>query len=160
MKISTNTFEAPAAPAGGIHRKRSAHVTNGEPKPIIRYFYYAFIFSIPFESVDVGMRVVGTIPKLIGVLLIMVTTLQPRLCWRMPPKVFWLFAAYLYLYSVWGGFFVLSGSELSKDIILRFLTLFQLLVLFWVSYNILQYRRVVKGSLLTLIASCSTGHCG
>lgn len=155
MKMPTNNFETPAALEGGIRRKRSARIGNGEPKPIIRYFYYGFIFSIPFESVDVGIRVVGTIPKLIGVLFIIVTVLQPRLCWRMPPKVFWLFATYLYLHSVWGIFFVLSGSELSKDIILRFLTLFQLLVLFWVSYNILQYKRVVKGSLLTLVASCT-----
>lgn len=155
MKMPTNTFETPAAPARGMRRKRSVPIANREPKSIIRYFYYAFIFSIPFESVDLGIRAVGTVPKLIGVLLIALTALQPRLCWRMPPKAFWLFAAYLYLYSVWGAFFVLSGSELSKDIILRFLTLFQLLILFWVSYNILQYKPVVRGALLTLIVSCT-----
>jgi O-antigen ligase len=126
-----------------------------EPNRIIRYFYYAFIFSIPFEAVDLGIGILGTVPKLLGILLVAATVVQLRMCWKMPPKSFWLFASYLCLYSVWGIFSIHSNFELAREIILRFFTLFQLLILFWVSYNLLQNDKFVKGTLLTLTVSCT-----
>ena len=155
MTMPTNTLERPAAPANGIHRKRSARVAAGEPKPIIRYFYYAFIFSIPFESVDVGIArcwyytQIDRCPahRANG-------AATPFMLEDASQGVLVVCGLSLLVFGM-GSFFILSGSELSKDIILRFLTLFQLLVLFWVSYNILQYKPVVRGALLTLIASCT-----
>jgi O-antigen ligase len=40
-----------------------------------------------------------------------------------------------------------------RQIIIRLLTFVQLLVLFWISYNLLQHRRVARGSVITIICA-------
>ncbi len=120
-------------------------------KWIIRYTFYAFIFSLPFEEsyVAAGM----TLPKLFGVALAAFALLQPRLCYEFPPRAFWWFAIYVCIVAVWGSYLIVFPSDVpdfTKSFIRLVLRLVQLLILFWISYNLMRQERVVNGTLWAL----------
>lgn len=123
-----------------------------DPILIIRYAYYAFIFSIPFETASLGL-IPGqsTLSRLIGLLFLAVAPLQPRLCFRWPPDAFWCFVVYLFIYVILG---YLQDPVFRSAMITRLFTLGQMLVLFWASYNLMRYDRVLKCTCLTLAAAC------
>lgn len=130
---------------------------NG-PMWAVCYAYYAFIFSIPFEEADIG---IGSgyfaVSKMIGYIFILLVPLQPRLCFRSPPRAFWCFAIYLCVYVILGVYVMWSipqEPEFMAQMIGRLFTLIQVLILFWISYNLMRYERVIKGTLLMLAASC------
>lgn len=124
------------------------------PDSVIRYVYYAFIFSIPYEILDIGLGGRNiTITKIIGYILILVALHAWRICFQPPPAAFWYFAGYLGMYAIFGA---LQEVQLQGAIIGRFITSLQLLVLFWVSYNLLRYDKIATGALLALITSCNT----
>ncbi|RMF84031.1 MAG: O-antigen ligase domain-containing protein [Nitrospinota bacterium] len=126
-----------------------------EPIPIIRYVYYAFVFSIPFEAVDASFLSMGrgqfTIAKMLGYLFIVGTLLQPRICYNFPPKAFWGFASYLYVYMILG---LLQDPVFTGAILSRLFMLVQMLVLFWLSYNMMRHEQVSRGTLWMLATSC------
>lgn len=123
-----------------------------DPTWVIRYVYYAFIFSIPFEMVNAGSEESNfSLAKIAGFIFIMSTPLQPRLCFKFPPGVFWCFALHLYIYAILG---YLQNSEFTSLIISQLCTLIQMLLLFWISYNLMRYEQVSKGTLVALAASC------
>ena len=131
------------------------------PISIVRYCYYAFVFSLPVEKADLELAGIP-LSRILGFVLVAVTVTvvvlhRPRLRFDLPPKAFWCFAAYLVVYSALGYRMIVSGAEtglLPEDVVQGIKTLVQLLVFFWISYNLLQYERIVKGTLLTLAASC------
>ncbi|WP_447979321.1 O-antigen ligase family protein [Candidatus Nitrospira bockiana] len=124
------------------------------PEGLIRSVYYALIFSIPYEVVDLGLAGRNvTISKILGYLLILVSLRSWQICFRLPPTAFWCFAVYLGIYLLFGA---LQEAQLQPAIIGRFITLAQLVVLFWVSYNLLRYERIARGALLAFIASCNS----
>ncbi len=76
---------------------------------------------------------------------------------RLPPNAFWWFAVYLVVYVALGSKIIVSfGSEpdVIELVIQGIKGLVQLLVVFWISYNLMQYERITKGALLTLAVSC------
>jgi O-antigen ligase len=126
-----------------------------DPLPAVRYAYYAFIFSIPFEDVLTEMGIVAedfSPVKMVAIVFMMVALLQPGLCFRRPPKAFWYFAAYL-LVRVFLG--VGLESEFQRRVIGDFLRHVQLLSLLWICFNLMRYERVAKGTLLMLATSCT-----
>src|SRR5262249_39885652 len=127
------------------------------PKATVRYVYYAFAFSIPFEVIDIGLPY--TPSKLFGYLLILLTLLMERdlFLWR-PPKAFWCFVIYLIVYAFRGIIEVFGDpqkAEFRGEIIGQLFTMCQMLVLFWISYNLMRSERVKKGTVLALALSCS-----
>ena len=127
------------------------------PKRIILYAYYAFVFSLPFEMAEV--EVAGgllTLSKFLGYLFVILTLLQPSLCFKKPPKAVWYFAAYLVIFAI-AGFFLVQAQpgdqELPKSLLSTFFSRVQMLVLFWISYNLMREEIVVKGTLLSLSVS-------
>jgi O-antigen ligase len=128
-------------------------IRTDTPKWMIRYAYYAFIFSLPFEAVDIGIT--ATLSRLFGLGLATVALLQPKLCFKFPPKAFWWFATYLFAYLLSGAYLVLTEERvpgLAGSILFSLLTLIQLLILFWISYNLLHHERIIKGTLWALAA--------
>jgi O-antigen ligase len=117
----------------------------------IRYTFYAFIFSLPFEEADVSIGV--TLPKLFGLALAVLALLQPRVCYKPPPRAFWCFGIYLSIFVLSGAYLILvppNVPEFSSSVIRLLVTLTQLLMLFWLSYNLMQQDRVVNGALWAL----------
>ena len=134
-----------------LPRRANRIVSTDTTKWIIRYTFYAFIFSVPFE----GAYLVGgaTLSKLFGLALAAFALLQPRLCYAFPPKAFWWFAVYLVIYVLWGSYLILAPPnvpEFNRSFILSVFKLTQLLALFWISYNLMKQERVSSGALWAL----------
>src|SRR5262252_2402993 len=111
--------------------------------------YYAFVFSIPFQTLDLGLPAIGTLSKWIGYLFVMLTVLKPRLCYRIPSPAAWCFAIYLVIF-VFSG---LLGSDAwwASYVLDQFKTLIQLFILFWTSSNLLRYNsRIIRRALFSL----------
>jgi O-antigen ligase len=130
---------------GDLLRRRSA--------PVLCWAFYLFIFSIPFEAADIGLDSgVFSLSKFTGYLFIPLALNEWRFCFRRPPGAFWCFLAYLVTFFTLGS---LQEVQYQSDFLARLLQLSQLLILFWISYNLLLYERLARGTLLTLGLSCS-----
>jgi len=132
-------------------------VGQNEPRAIIRYVYFMFIFSLPFQLADVGINtgVSGmffTLSRPLGYMLVLAASLQPSLMVRPPPKAFLCFAAYVGVYAGLVWFFGVESEPLA---ISRLFTLIQLLVLAWIAYNLMRYPRISNGALVVLSVSCT-----
>lgn len=116
--------------------------------------FYAFVFSIPLQSVAFGF---GTLASLAGYLFIATTSLRPRLCYRNPNRIVWCFAAYLVIFYLSGiarrpGLLLADYSF--SDLTSELATMIQLLFLFWVSSNLLtQGNRIVRRALFAFATS-------
>lgn len=122
------------------------------PLPIVQYAFYAFIFAIPIETLDIGIGTgVITVSSLIGYLFIAVALVQPTLTFGELPRPFWYFVAYLFVFVCLG---ILQMPEYSSYFVQRLLTIIQMLALFWISYNLFQHQRLMNGALLAFSAGC------
>src|SRR5262245_34686249 len=75
---------------------------TGVSLAIIRYAYYGFIFSIPFESI--GLADSLSVSKIPGLLFVLTACLKARVCFRRPPRAFWYFFGYLSLVAMMAPF--------------------------------------------------------
>src|SRR5829696_2188144 len=94
--VAVGVREERAAAAGArpaAWRARPAVAAQPAVLPAIRWVFYAFVFSLPFETVNSGYL---EPPTILGALLLMATLLQPGVFLRWPPRAFWCFFAYLY----------------------------------------------------------------
>lgn len=125
---------------------------NSFPLPILRFIFYAFIFTIPLETLDVGLEQgVFSISSVIGYLFIAVALLQPTVAFGKLPRPLWYFAAYLFVFLFLGIWQKLGDSP---GLMGRLSTTIQMVVLFWISYNLFRHERIVKEAMLTLCAGC------
>ncbi|MGH7926755.1 MAG: hypothetical protein ACREQV_03060, partial [Candidatus Binatia bacterium] len=105
-------------------------VSSG-PKAAIRYAYYVFIFSLPFEGAIGGLLV-------FGIVLAGLTLSQPRLFIKNPPKAFWCFLIYMSVVAVLGLFMILDAPQDTKlrgALISQLFRFSQFLVFLWIAYN-------------------------
>lgn len=122
-----------------------------DPAPVVRYAYYAFLATIPYETLDIGLGTRSmSIAKLAGWVFLLATLAQPSACWRKPPSVLWLFGSYLTVAGVLG---VLGDPRHATDVAIRVQQQVQMLALLWCSANLLQSEKVVRGALGALAAS-------
>src|SRR5258708_18749911 len=139
----TRAFVAPAC------RGTEPRVIRASISPILRWAFYAFVFSILFEEFPIGIPVELT--QITGAFLVLAALLQPYICFRRPPAAFWCFVAYLYV----GVLSLAFHNALSDgDARWKVAVLAQLILMFWIVYNLMRYQRVARGALLALIASC------
>jgi O-antigen ligase len=75
--------------------------------------------------------------------------LQPSVCFARPPKAFWMFAAYLCVYSI-RGMFQDDFGALTFGVIV---TLAQCIPMLWISFNVLRYGNIGRAFLITLVIS-------
>jgi len=115
---------------------------------VIRWLFYGFALSLPFETAFQGWLEPTTI---LGGLLLLSTLLQPGLVLRWPPKGFWCFLVYLYLFAALS---VLEPSQYRTLTLLNVFLLAQLTILCWIAYNVMSDRRVAEQALLTFAAGC------
>src|SRR5262249_47769412 len=95
----------------------------------------------------------------LGYLFLMTTFLKPRLCYRRVDKAFWFFASYLVMFVLIGLRTVLvlpepDSTNIAISVAAGFQTLVQLLVLFWVSSNLMADNRIARGSLFAFASGC------
>src|SRR5688500_17913082 len=81
--------------------REDLELSNQKPIRIIRWLFYLFIFTLAFETVGEGVIPIEAPTAVLGILLLTIL-LQPRLFIRWPPKAFWCFIIYIYLFVAWG----------------------------------------------------------
>lgn len=118
-------------------------------RPFVCLAFYGFVFSLPFETVDLGVPIELT--TIAGCLLFLAALLQPRVCFRMPSAVFASFALYL---QVWLMLGLLQESTYRGELLGRFAVFLQLVLMGWIAYNLLRYDRVARGALVALGGAC------
>jgi O-antigen ligase len=118
---------------------------------VIRWLFYAFIFSLTFETAgeDIGLVEPTTV---VGGLLILSTLLQPGLFLRWPPKSFWCFIVYFYLFVTMG---LLEPAAYRSMFVHDVTVLFQLTVLAWLAFNLMRDRATAERALITLAIGCT-----
>jgi O-antigen ligase len=116
--------------------------------PLVRCAFYVFIFSLLFEWPDRPIPM--EIPTLIGAVYLAFTLLQPKVCYRRPPRELWFYALYLCYFALLCGF-VRSQGDAIKQLTL----MVQIFFLMWSGYNLIRYERIMKTALVTLVISCS-----
>jgi len=115
-----------------------------------RWLFYAFMFSLPFDVVVPAwlpewLQGDLSIPRMIGLVLLIAFLLDPRLRpWRVPPAIGW-FAAYFTVFLLRVGIYAPSWAFQQ----------FQLLVFFFICYNLFMTSRIIRGALLSFVASCA-----
>lgn len=134
---------------GGAPVVRVVVRESSEPLAVLRWLFYAFVFSLPFETVGKGAL---EPPTVIGGLLLAATLLQPGLFLRWPPAGLWCFAVYLYLFVSLG---VLEPSQYRAEFWRTAFLLAQLLALCWMAYCLMLDRKVAERALLALAAACA-----
>jgi O-antigen ligase len=144
VSFRPRSLQRPAFPIAG----------TGTVKGTIRYTFYAFTFSLPFE---VAYAFSGsTMSKFLGIALAAFALLQPRLCYAFPPKAFWWFVGYLFVYVVWGAYLMLVPPivpNFDRVLIESMFRLIQFLTLFWISSNLMKLEQVSTGALWALAGS-------
>ena len=114
--------------------------------PVVRWAFYLFIFSIPFEMPNRSIPV--EIPTLTGALFLLTTPLEYRACFgRVPSALVW-FAVWLWVAIVSGlvhsGAYALLVFHLLTDLV-------ELLLVCWTGSNLMRDDRVLRGALISLV---------
>jgi O-antigen ligase len=137
------------APAGAADP--AAPTLTALHEAVVRYVYYAFVFSVPFEAVAAQFMGLlnDTVAKAIGLLLAALTLFRPRRYYGQLPRPLFVFIAYLTVYLIYSS---VQGTPLLTE---NSATLIQLLTLFWMTFNIMSTPRLRAGTLYSLVLSCS-----
>ena len=117
---------------------------------IVRWAFYIFVASFAFEYPDRTIPVETT--TLTGAVFLLMSFLQPHVCYRRPPTAFWLFAAYL---NALGIAYIVNGGEHSAEALKSLILRVQVTMLFLASYNLLRDREIARRALVTLGLACS-----
>jgi O-antigen ligase len=118
--------------------------------PIARWALYAFVFSLPFESTNRAL-VEYDVTTVTGFLFLAATLTSPIACYRRLPAAYWCFLIYLY---VFGLSFVLNGGEYGVEVERMFYAILQPLLISLAACNMMRDDRIVRRTLLTLVAGC------
>ncbi|MCS6304125.1 MAG: O-antigen ligase family protein [Nitrospira sp.] len=89
--------------------------------------------------------------SVVGYFFITVALLQPKVTFGKLPRPLWYFAAYLFVFVSLGIWQKLGDSS---GLVGRLSTTIQMVVLFWISYNLFRHERVIRGTFLALSAGC------
>jgi O-antigen ligase len=119
------------------------------PPPVVRWALCAYVFSLLFEAVGIGLPVEMT--QVTGAALVGTALLTPRVSLRFPPAAFWCFAVYTYVGYASN---VMQGAGGDGEVIQRLFVALQLLLVFWIASNLMRDERTAREALLALTASC------
>ncbi len=121
-----------------------------EIKRTIRWAFYILIFSLPFEMPKLGLPLEVT--TFTCSFFLLTTLLQPGACFRRPPKAFWWFVIYLYIYTFVSLWYI---TEHQFEVVKLLFLLIQLILLCWAGCNLLRDDRTAQMTLLILVAGCT-----
>jgi O-antigen ligase len=119
-----------------------------KPTRVIRWLFYAFVLSLPFETLGEGWFEPTTI---LGGLLLLSVLLQPGLFLRWPPKGFWCFIVYLYVFALLS---LLEPAGFRTLTLLSVFLLAQLTILGWIGFSLMRDRKTAEWALLTFAGGC------
>jgi O-antigen ligase len=88
-----------------------------------------------------------------GSLLILATILEMRVFYRWPSGALWCFLIYLYVCVVLGA---LEKASYRVEVAWSLVVLIQLILVFWISYNLMRYDSIARTALLIFAGACAT----
>ena len=125
----------------------------------VRWSFLVFIFTLPFEAVDFSSITGGSsVTKYFGLLFVLTLIvyyhpLQKNRTLPAASPALWCFL----LYAGFVGFSVLRvPSELLGEVVQRLVTLIQLIVVFWISSDMLGDRKIAGSTLLVYAIASAT----
>ena len=114
----------------------------------LRASFYLFVFSVPFETVDLlGISQYLSLARVSGLFFAATTLLSPKICYARPPKPFWFFAAFLFIVTLRELFL---ANPFDVGVVGYIYTLFQDLIFFWLAGNLMKNSEVGRGAIITL----------
>ena len=124
--------------------------TTPEIHTLVRWAFYLFVFSIPFELPKSPFPI--ELPAVTCSLFLASTILQPGACYRRMPVAMWWFGGYLFVSTLsW----VLTGGQYTVETRNLLLMLLQVIWLSWAAANVLRDDRVARSALAVLVAACA-----
>ena len=113
--------------------------------PVVRWAFYLFVFSLPFEYPK--RTIPWEVTTLTCAAFLLAALLQPRTSFaRLPWAVRW-FGVYLYVLL---GAFVVDGGHYGDQVQKLFTLLLEAVLLLWAASNVLDYEDVARGALVSL----------
>ena len=153
--ISNRPLAWPAGPtafhAAGtqvLRRRETGDATR--VVPVVRWAFYLFIATIPFETVSLGVPVEPTAISL-G-LLFASLVFQVPLVFRRVPLAYGLFFLYLVIFA---APLVLTDSPYTYEAAWQLFVVTELMLMSWVAYCWMLSDKVARNAALTLGAACS-----
>jgi O-antigen ligase len=152
----TTLFSAGTLAHGGsdstLRRARRPRrmIAVDQPRWFLRWALYSFMFALPFEAVPLGIP--ATPSKLAGFVLFLAALRQPRLCFGDWCAALVAFSAYTFVFTLRALPYL---ARYPGETIGRLSMLWQMLVLFWLSANVLRFGRVADRALLCLGLGCA-----
>jgi O-antigen ligase len=113
--------------------------------PLVRWTFYLFVASIPFEYP--GRTIPVEITTITACIFLLAALIEARRCFARWPAALWCFGAFLYVFLV---SFVVSGAPYPAEALKSFFTLLVLVLVFWAAYNLMRDDGVATRALLTL----------
>ncbi|PYP67236.1 MAG: hypothetical protein DMD36_15725, partial [Gemmatimonadetes bacterium] len=117
---------------------------------VIRWAFYVFILSLPFEYPNRSFPVETT--TITCALFLLAVLYQPRVCFRRFPGAAAWFVGFLYAFLV---SFVVNGGQYEDEVQKFFLLMLQLLMLLWAGYNVLRDKEVFSKAPVMLAVACT-----
>ncbi len=127
---------------------------------VVRWSFLLFIFSVPFETAELGLTSKAfALSKLTGLMFFVVYFLyynplvaksSPRNSFPAPEPALWGFAGYVAVFAING---LLFSNEVFGPVLSRLATLVQLILLFWIAARILQEKKMARATLLTFASA-------
>ncbi|MGH8057142.1 MAG: O-antigen ligase family protein, partial [Candidatus Entotheonellia bacterium] len=125
---------------------------------IVRWAFMLFVFTLPFETAELKVMSGSlSLAKISGFLFFAsyffyYNSLSQQRSFPHPPQAMWWFLGYIVVYTL-HGFFL--PEEFLPQFFSRVLTLVQLLVLFWVTVDLLKQERMARSALLSYAIASS-----
>lgn len=127
---------------------------------VVRWSFLLFIFSVPFETVELSITSkVLALPKLTGLMFFvlyffyynpLVARSSPRNSFPAPEPALWGFVGYVAVFAING---LLFANEFFGSVLSRLVTLGQLILFFWIAARILQEQKLARATLLTFASA-------
>lgn len=144
----------PAAPRAATARAGAPalprHAAEGRIHALTRWTFYLFVASIPFEYPDRSIPLEVT--TLTAAVFLLATLRQPVVCYRQAPRAALWFLGYLVAYAL---AFVFGDGTYPHEAGRLWLTLLELVLVFWAGFNLLRREPVARAVLWALVvATC------
>jgi O-antigen ligase len=109
---------------------------------IVRWTFVLFVFTMPFEAMNLGaISGIASLPRLAGLLFFSTCLFYWKVCFRRPLPAVWWFAGYVFVFGLNGVFI---PEPFISEFNVRRQTLIQLLVLCWIGSTLLQEEKLTR----------------
>jgi O-antigen ligase len=116
----------------------------------VRLCFLLFVFTVPFDGLNVFGTDVFTLTKAFGLFFGVVCLCQPGVCFARPPAAFWFFSIYAGVYFLQD--LARTGGSLMDP--LYALTLGQTIILLWITFNVFRHSPDIQTAFFwTLVVS-------